>query len=256
MDYTMNMNILYTFMSVIVVSLISLAGVLTLSFSVERLRKYLFVLVSFAVGALFGDAFLHLIPEAFETMGDLNLVSFWVLLGIGLFFVLEKFFHWTHEHEAEHEGHIHPVGYLNLVSDGAHNFIDGMVIALSYLVSPITGFATTVAVILHEIPQEISDFGILIHSGFTTKKALLWNLISACLAIAGAVFVFLLGGNGTLLELLTRYALPITAGGFIYIAGSDLVPHLNENNKTTQALIQFAAIGIGVFLMVTLTWLE
>lgn len=249
------MSTLYTIVSVVIVSLISLAGVLTLSLSIDRLRKYLFVLVSFAVGALFGDAFLHLIPEAFETMGDLRLVSLWVLVGIGLFFVLEKFFHWTHEHEAEHKGHIHPVGYLNLVSDGVHNFIDGMVIALSYLVSPITGFATTVAVVLHEIPQEISDFGILIHSGFTTKKALLWNLISACLAIAGAVFVFLLGGDGTILELLTRYALPVTAGGFIYIAGSDLVPHLNAKNKTMQALIQFVAIGTGVFLMIALTWL-
>jgi len=250
------MSIVYALLSVSIVSLISLAGVFTLSLSVERLREYLFILVSFAVGALFGDAFLHLIPEAFDTMGSLDSVSLWVLVGIGFFFVLEKFFHWTHEHEAEHEGHIHPVGYLNLVSDGLHNFIDGMVIALSYFVSPVTGFATTVAVILHEIPQEISDFGILIHSGFSTKKALFWNLISACLAIVGAVFVVLLGGNATFLELLTRYALPVTAGGFIYIAGSDLVPHLHMKNRTIEALIQFVAIGLGVFLMVTLTWLE
>src|SRR3989338_1378756 len=250
------MNILYALASVVIVSLISLVGIFTLSLSVERLREYLFVLVSFAVGALFGDAFLHLVPEAFKTMGDLNLVSIWILVGIALFFILEKFFHWTHEHEAEHEGHVHPVGYLNLVSDGVHNFIDGMVIALSYVVSPVTGFATTVAVVLHEIPQEISDFGILIHSGFTTKKALLWNLISACVAIAGAVLVFALGGVGILLETLTRYALPITAGGFIYIAGSDLVPHLHMKNRTAEALIQFLAIGMGVFLMVVLTWLE
>ena len=250
------MNTVYALGSVLLVSLISLAGLLTLSLSVERLRKYLFVLVSFAVGSLFGDAFLPPLPEAFETAGSMETVSIWVLVGIGLFFVLEKFFHWTHEHEAEHEGHAHPAGYLNLISDGVHNFIDGVLIALSYAVSPLTGFATTLAVVAHEIPQEISDFGILIHSGFSKNRALWWNLASACCAIIGALVVLVLGASSGLLETLSRYALPITAGGFIYIAGSDLVPHLHMKNRTAEALIQFLAIGIGVFLMVALTWLE
>src|SRR3989344_2876361 len=176
MGYNSFMRAGYVFLSVLLVSLVSLVGVFTLSVELKRLQKFIFILVSLAVGALFGDAFIHLLPDAFAKAETPATVSMAVLTGIAVFFVMEKFFYWTHEHEAEHEGHIHPAGYLNIISDGVHNFIDGALIALSFAASPITGFATTAAVLLHEIPQEISDFGILIYAVFSRKSALLLNL--------------------------------------------------------------------------------
>lgn len=243
-------------LSVFVVSLISLVGVFILSFSIERLRNSLFLFVAFAVGALLGDVFLHLLPEAIEAAADPEPVFVLVLAGIAFFFVLEKFFHWTHEHEVSHEGHIHPVGYLNLLSDGVHNAIDGAVIAAAYLVSFPVGIATTIAVMLHEIPQEISDFSILIHAGFSKRKALVVNFLSACIAFLGAGVVIMLGNVESLDGWLSTIALPLTAGAFLYIAGSDLVPRLQERNRTREALLQFCAIGAGVFLLYALTWLE
>lgn len=256
MGYNSFMRVEYVFLSVLLVSLVSLAGVFTLSVELKRLKKFIFILVSLAVGALFGDAFIHLLPDAFAEAENRANVSMAALLGIAVFFVMEKFFHWTHEHEAEHEGHIHPAGYLNIISDGMHNFIDGALIALSFVASPIIGFTTTVAVLLHEIPQEISDFGILVYAGFSRKSALLLNLFSACFAFAGAAVVIIAQSRGIAVDNVIELALPFTAGGFIYIAGSDLVPHLQKENSTGKALVQFLAIALGVFLMFALTWLE
>src|SRR3989338_9218766 len=156
---------LYTFASVIVVSLISFVGVFSLSFKEEALRKYIFLFISIAVGALLGDAFIHLIPEALEDSANTTLTSTLVISGILFFFILEKIMHWHHHGEDKEENHIHPMGKLVLFSDGVHNFIDGIIIGASFLVSVPVGLATTIAVILHEIPQEVGDFAVLIHSG-------------------------------------------------------------------------------------------
>src|SRR3989344_2313200 len=154
---------IYAFVSVIIVSFVSLVGVFSLSLKEETVKKYISLFISLAVGALLGDAFIHLIPEAFENSTSPVLVSLLIIFGIFIFFTIEKFLHWHHHGEEKDESIIHPVGKLMLVTDGFHNLIDGIIIGVSFLVSIPIGIATTMAVVLHEIPQEIGDFAVLIH---------------------------------------------------------------------------------------------
>lgn len=234
-------------------SLVSLVGLAVVSIKEEKLRRLVFVLVSLAVGSLFGDVFIHLLPEAFEKLNTRMEASLFLLSGIFIFFVLEKFVLWRHQHLLESDRPIHPVGYMNLVADGLHNFIDGMIIGASYLTSLPVGVATTIAVAMHELPQEISDFGVLLHAGFTKKKALIFNFLSATLAILGAIIILLAGTN---MQYVIAVMLPLAAGGFIYIAGSDLVPELNKEVELSKSIIQLLAIGAGVGMMLLLTLLE
>ena len=244
----------YSLGSVILVSLISLVGVFTLSLKTEQLKKILLFLVSFAVGGLFGDAFIHLLPESFEKLGINMVTSVCILSGIFLFFILEKFLRWQHCHIPTSHEHTHPVVTLNLIGDAVHNFLDGMIIAASYSVSIPIGIATTLAVILHEIPQEIGDFGILVHGGLTVRKALIFNLLSALTAIAGAILALAIG---PMIKGFSLYLLPITAGGFLYIAGSDLIPELHSHDvKASHSFGQLACIILGVGLMALLVLLE
>jgi zinc and cadmium transporter len=210
------------------------------------------VLVSLAVGALFGDAFIHLLPESFEKSGATIDISILVLAGIFAFFILEKFLRWRHEHTIGSSMSIHPVGYMNLFADGVHNLIDGMIIGAAYLVSFSVGIATTMAVILHEIPQEIGDFGVLLHAGFSKTKALFFNFLCASLAIVGVMVALLASAN---VENFSTLMLPLTAGGFIYIAGSDLLPELHKELKPSKSAIQFGAMITGVALMLVLVLL-
>ncbi|HEY4493883.1 MAG TPA: ZIP family metal transporter [Candidatus Paceibacterota bacterium] len=244
---------IYIFASVILVSLVSLVGVLLLSIQEQFLKKYIFIFVSIAVGALLGDAFIHLIPEAFEgSLGSL-LTSNLIIGGILIFFVLEKFMHWHHHGDDHDEHHIHPAGRLVLISDGVHNLIDGLIVGVSFLASVPLGVATTLAVILHEIPQEIGDFAVLIHAGYTKKRALWLNFISALFAVLGAVAAMILGGAG---EAISVWILPLAAGGFIYIAVADLIPELHKAKESRHAILQVAAVILGVLAMVALVFLE
>lgn len=240
----------YSLLSVVVVSLISLIGVIVLAIKQEILNRIVFVLVSLAVGALFGDALIHLLPEAYRTFSSELTVSYLVMAGFLLFFLVEKYLHWHHHHDEESGVHIHPVGYINLVSDAMHNFIDGVLIGVSYLVSIPLGIATTLAVILHEIPQEIGDFGVLISAGFTRKRALWLNFATGLTAVLGTVLALLLGGR---LEALIAYAIPLTAGGFLYIAAVDLLPPLHKETRPIRSLLQLVAIVAGVAIM---AWLK
>lgn len=241
-------KVLYAIASVILVSLVSLIGILTISVSEERLRSALFVLVSLAAGAMFGDAFIHLLPESFQKSGDTLMPSMSVLAGILGFFILEKFLLWRHQHSLVSNNRIHPLGYLNLIADGVHNLIDGMMIGASYLVSLPLGIATTLAVVFHEIPQEIGDFGILLHTGFTKRRALFFNFLSATLAMLGTAVALLVGSS---LESFSSVMLSFTAGGFIYIAGSDLLPELQKELEPAKSTVQLLAMagGIGLMLM-------
>jgi zinc and cadmium transporter len=224
---------IYTLISVLIVSIISLVGIIGISLREKVLKEYVFVFVSLAVGALLGDAFIHLIPEAIEEIGNINLIAILVIIGVFLFFILEKFIHWHHHGSDIEENHVHPVGKMILFSDGVHNFMDGIIIAASYMVSIEIGIATTIAVVLHEIPQEIGDFGVLLHAGYSKGRALFLNFLSALTAVAGALFLFLLGGFA---EPIVTWVLPIAAGGFIYIAIADLIPELHkEKNKLYHA---------------------
>ncbi|MCM8787445.1 MAG: ZIP family metal transporter [Candidatus Omnitrophica bacterium] len=246
---------LYTIISTILVSLISFVGVFALAIKKEFLQKILFFLISFAVGALFGDAFLHLLPEAFEELGVNVFTSSLAIVGILIFFVLEKFLRWRHCHIPTSTEHLHPIARLNLIGDSLHNFIDGMIIASSFSVDIKIGLATTVAIILHEIPQEIGDFGVLIYGGFLPKKALFFNFISALFAILGAIASLL---SGFYLKNFSNILLPIAAGGFLYIAGSDLLPQLHKSCeiKFKPAILQFIFLLSGIFVMFLLTFLE
>lgn len=239
---------LYSLVSVIIVSLIAFVGIITLALSGNILKKILGFLVSFAAGGLFGSAFIHLLPEAVRENGFSVTISLSVLSGIILFFVLEKIIHWHHCHHLGCENHMNPVGFMALIGDGLHNFIDGLVIGAAYLADIRLGIATTIAVILHEIPQEIGDFAILIHAGLSKGTALLLNFVFALTAIFGTVAVLIIGENENMLKIL----LPLTAGGFIYIAGSDLIPELKHETKTLNTIIQLAAFVIGIFAMLLL----
>jgi zinc and cadmium transporter len=212
-------------------------------------------LVSFAVGGLFGDTFIHLLPEAFTKLGANLTTSLYIIAGILIFFILEKFIRWRHCHVPSSEGHLHPVVTLNLIGDGVHNLIDGMIIAASFSVSIPIGVATTLAVILHEIPQEIGDFGVLVHGGLPVKKALFFNFLSAITAILGALISLIIGPY---IKGYTVSIIPITAGGFLYIAGSDLIPELHEgcDIKISTAVWQFVFIVLGVLVMALLALLD
>ena len=236
----------YSLASAVFVSLIALVGIVTLIIGVQRLDQVIPLLVSLAVGALFGNSVVHLLPEAFEKSTSAALTSLYVLLGILLFMSLERFLHWHHEHTAQSLNPVHPMGHVILVADGAHNFLDGLIIGASYLVSPSLGLATTVAMILHEVPQELGDFGILVHSGFTPRRALTLNLLSGLLAILGVLISLLLGTNGIDY---TMFMLPLAAGGFIYIAGADLIPELHKEREVRGSLAQLAMIILGGGLM-------
>ncbi|MDO8530267.1 MAG: ZIP family metal transporter [bacterium] len=244
---------IYAFLSVLVVSAVSLVGVFTLSLRESFLKKYIFLFISLAVGALLGDAFIHLIPEAFESTSNPALVSILIIAGILIFFAVEKFLHWHHHGEDHGQAHIHPVGKLVLVSDGVHNLIDGIIIGISFIVSVPVGIATTVAVILHEIPQEIGDFTVLLHSGYSRKRALWLNFLSALTAVGGVAIAFILGEAGDGLVLLM---LPIAAGGFIYIAVADLIPELHKTKEAWYSAWQIIAVVAGVLAMLALVFLE
>lgn len=242
-----------TFVSVLLVSLVSFSGVLTLSLKKKKIKQISIFLVSFAAGALLGDAFIHLIPEAFEKMGVELKTSFFILLGILLFFVLEKFLHWRHCHLPTTKEHPHPLATMNLFGDALHNFIDGLLIGATYMISFPLGAATTLAIIFHEIPQEIGDFGVLIHAGFSIRKALLFNFFSAIIAVLGAVVSLVVGPH---IESYALSLLPITAGGFIYIAGSDLIPELKHEHQFKSSLWQFLLIILGMTVVAGLALLE
>jgi zinc and cadmium transporter len=246
------MPLTYAALSILIVSSISLIGVTVLSVREHLIRKYVFLFVSLAIGALLGDAFLHLIPEAVEELGSLTSAGAAIIAGIILFFIIEKLLHW-HHHGLDADAHVAPVGKLMLISDGFHNFIDGIIIGLSYLVSTEVGIATTIAVLLHEIPQEIGDFGVLVHAGYSKTRALFWNFISALTAFLGLGAVMLLG---TITETLTVWMLPIAAGGFLYIAVADLIPELYKHNSKGNILLQGLIVALGVLIMAALLLLE
>lgn len=236
---------LYALSSTMIVSMISLIGIVTVGVNIDKLRRIIFILVSLAVGSLFGDAFIHLIPEAFEQNKDTRSVALGILGGILFFFLIEKFIRLHHDHTDEEE-HISSVGYMNIIANGVHNFIDGLLIGISYLANIEIGIATTIAVVAHEIPHEISEFGVLIHSGFTKRKALIYNFLSASISFIGTTLVLIIGNEA---GAMIKYLIPFAAGGFVYIAGSNLIPELHKESKIKKSAIQIIAIIFGISTM-------
>lgn len=243
----------YAIVSVFIISLVSLTGIIALSLSMDRLKKILIFLVSFSAGAMLGDVFFHIMPELAEGQGLGGLTPFLFIGGIILFFILEKYIHWTHCHEPLSEKHPHHLATMNLMGDGLHNFLDGLMIAASYIISLPLGIATTMAIMFHEIPQEISDFGVLLHAGYTKRKAITFNLISAAMAVIGTITGLLLAERS---EAFATVILPVTAASFIYIATADLIPELHKETKMSRSFVQLASLLMGAATMYLLTFME
>jgi len=229
--------------STILISIIAFVGIFTLAANETSLRKILLVLVGFSAGVLMGGAFLHLIPEASEASPGIN-VFLYLLLGFIFFFILEKFLRWRHCHKDKCD--IHAFSYLNLIGDGVHNFIDGLIIAAAFVTSPQIGMATFMAVAFHEIPQEIGDFGVLIYGGMKRGRALLLNFVVALTVVIGGVLGYLVCGYA---EHITIFLLPLAAGGFIYIAASDLIPELHKELDFSRSMTSFVAFLSGIGIM-------
>jgi zinc and cadmium transporter len=239
-------------LSVGVVSAVPLGGLLLSRFSSELLSRLVPSLVSFAVGALLGGALLHLVPEAIARIGPGATLSGYVLAGFLGFFVLEKFL-WGHEHQGLGGGRVPPLAALNLLGDGLHNIIDGAVIAAAYSAGTAVGVATTVAVFLHEVPQELGDFGVLVYSGLPPRRAVWFNFLSGLAAMLGAVATLGVGGAASGL---TDALLPVAAGTFLYIAASDLIPQLQRERRLGPSLWQLGLVLAGVFVMALPLMLE
>ena len=243
---------LYSLLSVFLVSCISFIGLFTFSIKEKTLKKILLYFVSFSVGGMLGDAFIHLLPESIK-LNNTIILSSYILLGVVTSFIVEKFIQWRHCHIPTSKNHPHPFAIMNMIGDSVHNFIDGLIIGASYLTSLQIGFATTVAVILHEIPQEIGDFGVLIHGGFKRNKALFLNFITALTAVLGTIVSLLIGSY---FENLTNFLLPFAIGSFIYIASSDLIPELHKETNPMKSVIQLVMLVVGIAVMFSLLLLE
>lgn len=237
-------ELLWIIAATFVVSLISFIGAVTLVLSEKKIKKILLALVGLSAGGLVGGSFLHLLPEAIESYaGDIVDIFLVLIIGFIAFFALEKLL-WRHCHEKTCP--IHVFAYLNLFGESVHNFIDGLVIATSFILSIPLGLIATLTVAGHEIPQEIGDFGVLVYGGLKPRKALLLNFLTALTAVAGG-FVgysfFSYVGNAMV------FLLPFAAGGFIYIAASDLVPELHKETDTIRTVLSFVSFLVGIILM-------
>ena len=226
-----------------IVSLISLVGVFTLLINEKFLNKALILLIGFSAGALIGGAFFHLLPEATELSNSIA-TYIWLITGFILFFGLERYLLWHHCHDGACE--VHPFGYLNLVGDGVHNLIDGLAIGSSFAIDIHFGIITTIVIILHEIPQEIGDFGVLIYGGFSKPKALFYNFLSGVFAMLGSIIGF---HFSSALGKFSMAILAFTAGGFIYIASCDLIPEIHKEPNVKKSTFSIAFFILGVLFM-------
>ena len=229
--------------SSIVIALLSIVGIFALSLKEKLLKRIVLGLVALSAGALMGGAFLHLLPEAAAEIEGVMAYAL-VLVGFALFYILERYLYWHHCHKNHCPKHV--FRYLNLVGDGIHNFVDGLIIAVSFIASVPLGIATALAVAAHEIPQEIGDFGVLVYGGFTKYKALVYNFIAALMIVPGAIVGYLL--SGAVMEYAV-FILPIAAGGFIYIAATDLTPELQKVRDIKKSLAIFLIFLIGIGFM-------
>jgi len=227
-------------------SIISFSGAALIIFGEEKMKRLAHFTVSFAVGALLSVSLFELIPEALATSGKtFESLAIFIFSGIFLFFILEKFFIWYHHHGEDTE--VHSYTHLILWGDFLHNAIDGVIIGLAFLTDVRLGFLTTAAIIFHEIPQEISDFGVLIHGGLDKKKALLYNFLISLSTIFGVLLTFALGD---LLRPFLPYALLVAAGNFMYIAVADLMPELHESSSMRHGISQIVFIILGAIIVI------
>lgn len=235
---TLGFILLFTFIG----SILSLIGGIVLLFNEKFALKISHFLASFAAGALLATAFFDLLPEAIET-GEAHTILLWALIGILIFFLLERFIYWFHHHHEHGNVDLKPTVPLVILGDSVHNFIDGVAIAATFLVSIPLGIVTSLAVAAHEIPQEVGDFGILLHKKLPRKKILLANVLSALTALVGALITYFLGES---IQKLLPLLLAVTAGFFIYIAASDLIPEIHQEKRHGFAFFESMLLLLGV----------
>jgi len=236
------------FGSLFLISLVSILGILTVKVKNTTLDKWVELLVAFAIGALIGDVFIHLLPEVSKE-GITPEISFSILAGIVVFFLLEKVIHWHHCHHVNHGKTCHRFTYMSLMGDMFHNFIDGVILAGAFMANPVIGFSTTIAVVLHEIPQEMGDYAVLIKGGFSKQKALAYNFLSSLTSFAGAILTIIFS---SILVGITPLLIAFAAGSFLYIAGTDLFPELHKEFSVKKAIMQLIFILLGIAVMSSL----
>lgn len=237
------MDLVWALIATSIVSILSFVGVVGLAINDKLLNKLLLLMIGFAAGSLIGAAFLHLLPESLEHCHS-NIVFVYAVLGFSFFFVMERYFYWRHCHNGVCD--VHAFTYLNLLGDAIHNFTDGMIIAVAFVTDFRLGVVTTSAIMFHEIPQELGDFSILVYGGFSKSKALFFNFLCALTAILGAIIGYVLSD---LVNNFSIFLLPFSAGGFIYIAASDLLPELHKQKNMKKANFSLIAFFIGLIFM-------
>jgi len=236
---------IYIIIATFLIALCAFIGIFTLALKERILNKILLILVSLSAGALMGGALLHLIPEAVEKAEGTNIDIFIVVLvGFILFFVIEKVLHWRHCHKGKCD--VHTFSYMNLIGDSIHNFIDGLIISASFISSISLGFSTFVAIAAHEIPQEIGDFGVLIYGGFEKKKAIILNFVVALTVVLGGIVGYFISKS---VDSAVVFLLPFAAGGFIYIAATDLIPEIKKELNMKKYMATLFVFICGILIM-------
>lgn len=228
-------------------SAIAMVGGLTTLIKPTTLERLLLPLVALAAGTLIGGAFFHMIPEGMEVLSPLTGAA-WLVGGFSVFLALEQFLDWHHSHNAIPSGR-KPVTYLILIGDAVHNFLGGLAIASTFLIDPRAGIIAWFAAAAHEVPQELGDFGVLVHGGWPHRRALLWNFISALTFPLGAVLAYLAAQRFEVAGLVL-----FGAGNFIYIAASDLIPEIKSQGNLRTTLTHFSCFIAGLLLMFNLAY--
>ena len=242
-------TLLWIIGSSLLMCLIALVGVVTLSLNEKTLHRLLLPLVALSAGSLLGGAFFHMIPESIEKIGNNLSVYVYVIIGFAFFLLIEQLLHWHHCHREDTHCK-KPQTYLILVGDGIHNFIGGIAVAGTFLIDIRLGISTWLAAAAHEVPQELGDFGVLVHGGWSPKKALLLNLLSASTFLLGGLVTYSLSFSNWI-----YYLIPFAAGNFIYIGASDLVPEVNKHESFYRNLLHFCCFCLGLaFLFVLRTF--
>ncbi len=239
-------SLLWIIGSSLLMCLLSLVGVTTLALSNKSLQRLLLPLVALSAGSLLGGAFFHMIPESLEKIGPDLSVYIYIICGFAFFLLLEQLLHWHHCHRED----IHckkPQTYLILIGDGIHNFIGGIAVAGTFLIDIRLGISTWLAAAAHEVPQELGDFGVLVHGGWSRKKALLFNLLSASPFLVGGLLTYLLSFSDWI-----YYLIPFAAGNFIYIGASDLIPEVNKHESFSRNLLHFFCFCSGIAILLGL----
>ncbi len=272
------MEVIIGFLTIFVIGSLSLIGLVMISIREKTLDQILFILVAFATCTILASALFDLIPESIHHLEELNssgagipesLVFLFIIFGYVIFFVIERFIYWFHGHAHEEEnklvcytgigqgedyslsrsGGVKSFALLNLIGDGLHNFLDGIIIMVAFLSGPRNGIIITLAVVFHEFPQEIGDFGILLYGGFSKKKALFFNFLSGMIALLGGLAAFILSGA---IEIFNLFFLAFSGGGFLYIASTELMPELIKEKDLKKSIVQALIFVCGLILVMSI----